>query len=387
MIPDLKEILSRESEQVEWKENVADIRDVVRTLVAFANDLPNLGGGRVVCGAREEKDEHGFPTVLPLGLTASRYKEVERTVLARCRERVHPPLVPVVDELPGTMPDRRVLVFTIVATGQAHQFRDDDGSHYWVRSGRNTIQARNGVLLRLQSSKGQFEPWDRRIASGTTLDDLDLLALRDTLVRMKRWDPLQGVEHWLSPDVSLSALMPSLCAREPGSGVIRPRNFAILLFGRNPQRLVPGAVATFSLYPSLDRSEPYSERLDLDGTILSQAIRLIDRLNVEATILMDKSGGAAENVFRFPQKALKEAVVNAIVHRDYSQDQPTRVVVHSNRVEIWSPGGLSPGLTPDRFERGDAPPVWRNRSLAWIFGRLDLAQAEGQGIPTTCLSG
>ena len=54
---DLKELANRESEQVEWKENVADPKGVVETIVAFANDYSNLGGGYVVCGAKEGKDE------------------------------------------------------------------------------------------------------------------------------------------------------------------------------------------------------------------------------------------------------------------------------------------------------------------------------------------
>ncbi|HTV81798.1 MAG TPA: RNA-binding domain-containing protein [Acidobacteriaceae bacterium] len=58
---DLKTLSIRESEQVEWKENVADTDDAAETLSAFANDWSNLGGGCVVCGAKEEKDEHGFP--------------------------------------------------------------------------------------------------------------------------------------------------------------------------------------------------------------------------------------------------------------------------------------------------------------------------------------
>jgi ATP-dependent DNA helicase RecG len=57
---DLNELATRESEQVEWKRNVADINDVLRTVVAFANDFQNLGGGYVVRGAVETKDEHGF---------------------------------------------------------------------------------------------------------------------------------------------------------------------------------------------------------------------------------------------------------------------------------------------------------------------------------------
>lgn len=383
---ELTDLLARESEQVEWKEQVADAIDVVRTLVAFSNDLQNLGGGRVVCGAAERKDEHGFPMVDPVGLTAARIEEVRGRVVAICRNNVHPSITPQVAELPGPSPDRRLLVFTAIATGQAHAHREQDGaSRFWVRIDKNTIEARNGVLMRLLAAKGQVEPWDRRVAADATLDDIDLLALRDTLVRIGRWDPARGVEHWLDPLVSISTFVPPLCGRD-GAGVVRPRVFALLLFGRATQRFVPGAVSTFSIYPGPDRTEPYSERLELDGTLVAQAARMIERLNVEAVTVMDKSGGGADNIVRYPHRALKEAVVNALVHRDYTSDQPTRVVVYSDRVEIWSPGGLDPKVPAERFREGRASPVWRNRALAWIFARLDLAQAEGQGISTILAS-
>jgi len=104
---DINELARRENEQTEWKENVADIDDVVATLCAFANDLQNLGGGYVVCGAREDKDAHGFPRLVRAGLTANRLKEVENTVLARCRERVSPPIAPMVEELESSDPRAR----------------------------------------------------------------------------------------------------------------------------------------------------------------------------------------------------------------------------------------------------------------------------------------
>src|SRR5262249_2082897 len=120
---DLTELAQRENEQTEWKENVADIDDVVATLSAFANDFQNLGGGYVVCGAKEEQDAEGFPRLVRIGLTAGRLREVENTVLARCRDRVSPPLVPLVEELPTDDASRRVLVFLQPATGTAHTFR------------------------------------------------------------------------------------------------------------------------------------------------------------------------------------------------------------------------------------------------------------------------
>jgi ATP-dependent DNA helicase RecG len=377
---DLRELMFRESEQVEWKENVADVNDVVRTLVAFANDLANLGGGRVVCGAAEGKDEHGFPRVRLIGMTAERIGEVRGKVIARCQANVAPSIAPIVDEVPTDDPTRRVLVFTMIATGRAHVFRDGDQSTYPVRVDSSTREARNGVLMRLLASKGEVQPWDERLAAEATIDDLDLLALRDTLVRMGTWDLTRGVEPWLNPAVSLSTFMPSLCGREPLTGVIRPRNFAILLFGREPQRFVPGAISSFSRYPGTDRAEPYNERMLLDGTIVAQARQLIDRLAVEAITVTDKSTGGAENVQKYPLRALQEAVINALVHRDYTERDPVRVVAYTDRVEIWSPGGLDPRVSREAFLRSEAHPVWRNRALAWVFIKLKLAQSEGQGI-------
>ncbi|HMV66274.1 MAG TPA: ATP-binding protein [Myxococcota bacterium] len=379
---DLRELMLRESEQVEWKENVADINDVVRTLVAFANDLANLGGGRVVCGAKEAKDAHGFPTVSLVGMTADRAKQVRGVVVARCQANVAPSIAPVVDEVATDDPARRVLVFTVIATGRAHVLRDGDQSAHWVRIDHGTKEARNGVLMRLLALRGEVQPWDRRLAAGATVDDLDLLALRDALVQMRTWDPSRPIDHWLDPDVSVSTFIPSLCGREPLTGVVRPRNFAILLFGREPQRFVPGAFSSFSLYPGIDRTEPYSERVLMDGTILGQARQLIDRLNVEAVGVTDKSTGGADNVQKYPVRALQEAVINALVHRDYAEPHPVRVVAYSDRVDIWSPGGLDHRLDRDRFTRGDVRPVWRNQTLAWVFLKLQLAQGEGQGIPT-----
>ena len=61
---DLKELSTRESERVEWKENGDDsqiVSKIVKTIAALANDISNFGGGYVVCGAKEIKDEYQFP--------------------------------------------------------------------------------------------------------------------------------------------------------------------------------------------------------------------------------------------------------------------------------------------------------------------------------------
>jgi len=385
MVPavDLQQLSLRESEQTEWKENVADIDDVVETLCAFANDLANLGGGYVVCGAREAKDEHGFPLLVTTGLTASRLREVEGTVLTRCRERVSPPIVPRVEELPAATEDRRILVFIQPATGQAHTFRrGNQGAKHIVRAGRATIEARNGVLRELLVRKGAVEPWDRRPCSTATVNDLDLLALRDALQRMGLFSAALGVEPYLSDEAQLSPFVPSLCFREPLTGTLRPRNFAILLFGRQTQRFIPGAFSLFSVYPGVDRSDSHAKRHELAGNLLDQARRLAGLLDDQAYTVFDKTDTTAPNFVRYPQRALLEAMGNALAHRDYELDDPTRITVFSDRIEFLSPGSLPLGVDPAAFKEGRSGPKWRNQALAWFFNRLQLAQAEGQGIPT-----
>ncbi|MCC7383404.1 MAG: putative DNA binding domain-containing protein [Deltaproteobacteria bacterium] len=380
---DLEELAVRESEQVEWKENVADADDVVATLSAFANDLPNLGGGYVVCGVTEAKDEHGFPRLVRSGLTADRLKEVEGVVTTRCRERVDPPLTPRVEELPSAGSDRRILVFIQPATQQAHLFRRrDDAGKYFVRVSRETREARNGVLRDLLVRKGALEPWDRRPCATATEADLDLLALRDALQRMAVFASERGVEAYLSEEFQLSPFVPSLCARDPLTGVLRPRNFALLLFGRQTQRFVPGAFSLFSVYAGLDRSEPHAERHEIAGTLLDQARRLGELLDAESYTAFDKTDATSPNATKYPKRALYEAMGNALAHRDYELPDPTRITVFGNRVEFFSPGSLPPGVDPAAFREGKAGPKWRNQALAWFLNRLQLAQAEGQGIPT-----
>jgi len=380
---DLDALARRESEQTEWKENVADLDDVVATLCAFANDLQNLGGGYVVCGAKEAEDAHGFPQLVRAGLTATRLKEVENVVLARCRERVSPPIAPLVEELDSDDPQRRILVFLQPATGSAHTFRrGQEGAKHFVRVSRSTIEARNGLLKDLLVRKGALEPWDRRPNNAATVRDIDLLSLREALQRMGVYTSERSPESYLEPGVQLSPFVPSLCVAEPLSGVLRPRNYALLLFGREPQRFISGAFAIHSAYPGTDRTDPTSHRFEIAGTLLDQARRLQEMLDREAVTLFDKTNLKAPNAEKYPRRALQEAMVNALAHRDYELVDPTRITSYRDRIEFISPGPLPVGVTLTDLRSGAVTPRWRNQALAWFLSRLQLAQAEGQGIQT-----
>lgn len=380
---DLKEIAHRESEQVEWKEAVADVDDVVRTIVAFANDWSNLGGGYVVCGAQEVKDEGGFQRVNFIGITAERLKEIEGRVLEKCRSRVDPMLAPLTEEIRIDDQQKRILVFIAPRSRRAHQFRSDqDSGKYFVRIGRETREARDGILRELLVRKGDALPWDRDVSANATSQDIDLLTLREVLTRATLWDPGRDIDDYFDEEKPIHALMPSIGVKEPLTKVLRPRNFSVLMFGRDATRFIPGASAIVSVYPGVDRGEPYAERQEVSGPVASQVSRVLELINAQSSTVFDKTDLITPNFSKFPERALKEAIVNAFVHRDYISAQPVRITVFSDRIEITSPGALMAGVDRAAFLEGRGRPLWRNQALSLLFNRLNLAQAEGQGIPT-----
>jgi ATP-dependent DNA helicase RecG len=379
---DLKELSARESERVEWKESVANIDNVIKTIVAFANDFSNLGGGYVVCGAKEGKDESGFQKVIYTGLTAGKFKEIEGTVMAACREKVTPPIIPLTEEIRVT-DEKRILVFIIAATDHAHTYRagGKDASAYYIRIGRETREARNSLLTELLVKKRQLAPWDRRVNEDAGIEEIDLIVLREHLQEMGLWSPQKAIEDYLSDKDSLSSFIPPFAVQRSFTDQLRLRNFALLMFGKNPLKYFPGAYAIFSIYRGKDRSEPTAERFEITGTVVQQARKLIERLNTESYTAFDKTSDIPNQV-KYPIRALQEAIVNALVHRDYESLQPTRVTVFIDRIEINSPGSLPRAVDREKFVEGKASPYWKNQTLAYFFNKLQLAQAEGQGIPT-----
>ncbi len=379
---DLSELIKRESERVEWKENIADIETVVKTAVAFVNDYSNLGGGYIVCGVKETKDAYGFQKLEQIGLTSQRFKEVENKVLAELHEKCFPAIVALIDEIPISE-DRRILIFIIPGTSEIHSYRPSgkDTSTYYVRIGRETREARNGILRELLVKKNKIEPWDKRINVAATIDDIDLLSLREYLKEMFLWDNNKPIEDYISATERLSSFVPPLAGIEMLSGKLKPRNFSLLLFCDDPLKFFAGAFTIVSIYNGTDRSEPNAERYELIGNIVEQVRKAIQILNTQVHTSFDKKN-KRPNLFNYPFRALQEALINAIVHRDYEIDQPVRVTVFSDRIEIYSPGALPRTIEKSKFLAGKATPFWRNQALAFFFNKFQLAQAEGQGIPT-----
>jgi predicted HTH transcriptional regulator len=243
------------------------------------------------------------------------------------------------------------------------------------------VEAQNDLLLR--QALFRMEPFDKRGNAGTDEGEIDCLLFRDCMYEMKLVQPSKPLEDYLSDKEQLAEFVPPLFARQPLNGALCLRNFALLLFGKRSAitRNFPYAYTVLSIYDGVDRSEPTSVRYDLAGSVVEQAKKAISLLEMQAYTAFDKTSDKP-NQLRYPMRALQEALVNAIVHRDYEIDEPIRVTVFSDRVEIVSPGSLHWSIDRENFLAGKASPRWRNQSFAYLFNKLHLAQSEGQGIST-----
>jgi len=384
---DLKELSVRESERVEWKENGDDIdivKKIVKTISAFANDISNFGGGYVVCGAKEIKDEYGFPKVQYKGLTANKLKEIEGKVTQHCRDYIHPALSPIIEEIINPEDSNtRILVFVILASPDAHIYRDGQTSTYYVRISRETREAKNGILTQLLIKKQKIEYFDKRVNHAATEADIDVLLFRDSMQEMGLLFPEKQLADYFSDREQIAELVAPLFVRTALDNILRPRNFTLLMFGKKASitALFTEAYTVLSIYRGIDRSESTAERYVFTGSIIEQAKKSIELLNSQIYTAFDKNSNKPNQV-KYPIRALQEAVINAIVHRDYEIPEPIRITVFTNRIEIQSPGTLHWGVDRAKFLQGRASPKWRNQSFAYLFNKLQLAQSEGQGIPT-----
>jgi predicted HTH transcriptional regulator len=115
------------------------------------------------------------------------------------------------------------------------------------------------------------------------------------------------------------------------------------------------------------------------GCLIRSAYQVLDKLEVVNSTVVRVGGDAARRELRLIDKdAMREAVLNAIIHNDYINGSYPVFEIYDNRIEVISTGGLPVGLTEDEFFKGRSHP--RNRELMRIFSDMDLCEQLGSGI-------
>ncbi|MBI3850442.1 MAG: DUF4062 domain-containing protein [Verrucomicrobia bacterium] len=202
----------------------------------------------------------------------------------------------------------------------------------------------------------QDRPFEERPCPGATLDDIDAEAVAGFVrrARHERQFPLpEGV-----PVADVLAHLNLLHVQQP-------TNAALLIFGREPQRFVPAAEIRCMHFHGTEIQRPVPSYQIFKGRLFDQ----VDRAADFVLGVLNRSVGTralstqAPVAYEIPPDVIREAIVNAVAHRDYTSAAAVQVSVFADRVEVWNPGVLPPPLTPERLRRPHSS-IARNPRIA-----------------------
>jgi ATP-dependent DNA helicase RecG len=125
--------------------------------------------------------------------------------------------------------------------------------------------------------------------------------------------------------------------------------------------------------------EIFKDRKEFSGSVFRQIDEALAYLNVYNKVASVFEGAYRADRADYPEIVFREALINAVIHRDYRIDGSILVSMFADRTEILSLGGIMPGVTPELMLVGVSVP--RNDKLAALFFRLKLIEAYGTGIP------
>jgi len=341
-----------------------------KSLSAFANQQ---GGGIILFGLDET---HAFE-IVGVG-DAAQLQEV----VSGLGHEMEPPVRPrltlhdfegktlVVAEVPAVPAQRRPCHYRPAGL---------QGGSY-IRSGNTNRHMTDYEIFGYVSSR-EHPSFDRGIVPGSGVEDLDEERIQDylRLIRDRRPD----VRHLDQP---LEDALQYLRVVRTDEGVIRPTLGGLLAFGRYPQQFEPQLVITFLQYygTTPDELTPRGERF-LDNRKFEGTLPEMTDSAVRHVMASIRKSSLIEGLYRrdipeYPEEAVREAVVNAVAHRDYSnyvRGSYIQIRLFADRLEVQSPGGLYGNVTEETLETQQST---RNRTLMRFLEDLRIAENRGSGI-------
>ncbi len=239
---------------------------------------------------------------------------------------------------------------------------------YYVRSG-STVQEQKGSALDRFLLRKQGRAWDEVPVPGTKARSLSRTAIsvfRAFALDSTRMRSTEGRN-------SVADLMESLHLTD-GPNLKRA---AILAFHSDPEKFIPGAFVKIGYFRSHADLAFYDE---IHGNLFGQLQTVLDLLTTKYLLSSVSYDGVHRvETLAVPLSALREAVLNAVIHKDYSMGVPVQISVYSDSLMIWNPGQLPEKWTVEKLRRKHSS-VPYNPTLANIFFRAGQIEAWGRGI-------
>ena len=157
-----------------------------------------------------------------------------------------------------------------------------------------------------------------------------------------------------------------------------PTHAGVLLFGKNPRFFLPGAYVQYLRLPGKDLTDIPNDQAEISGDLHSVLRELESRVRLIIQTTMHTVSALEERMLPdYPEWALRELLMNAVMHRSYDSNSPIRFYVFDDHVEIQSPGGLYGEATPDNFPTRNS---YRNPVIAEAMKSLGFVNRFGYGV-------
>lgn len=240
---------------------------------------------------------------------------------------------------------------------------------YYYRSG-STLQELKGAALAKFLLQRQGKKWDGVPVPNVTADVLkndtfDFFRKKATKSKRLEQEDLDGTNQELLESLQLYLEDEKMIKRA-----------AVLLFHPKPEKYITGANIKIGFFESNDELKFQDE---VKGNLLEQAEKALDLLKTKYTqAIISYQDGSREETFTFPEEAVREALYNAIAHKDYSSGIPIQISVYPNKMIFWNEGQLPENWTVEKLTQKH-PSKPHNPDIANTFFRAGYIESWGRG--------
>ena len=358
---ELQELLaSTETYRIERTVSTTDKDKFGEVVCAFANDMPDSGKpGYLLIGVRNDGSLNGLKASDEL---------LQKFAALRSDGNILP--IPSIAVDSYSFPDGDVIVVEVQPSDQPPvRYR----GRTWIRIGpRRDIASPAEETMLAERKARNFTTFDARPCFGASLDDIDLdLFQHDYLPKAV------DAEVLAADDRPIERKLESLRFFNSVYGL--PTNAAVLLFGKDPRRFFPGAYVQYVSFGGLDKAATILNEHPFKGPIV-RMLAQID-LFIETTVARKRpvfvTALREETRTDYPKGAIRELVMNAIMHRDYQGNAPIHFYQYSDRLEIVNHGGLYGRARPENFPNVSD---YRNPIIAEAMKVLGYVNCYNRGI-------
>lgn len=367
-----------ESQRVEAKAAKRGFgKSALETISAFSNE-PGLGGGFLILGAREAPSSEGGERYLLQGVDFP--DSLQQEIVGACRESFNVAISP---EIQLHQVDGKILIIVFIPEASPSEKPVyvkkkgiEQGAFRRIGSADYRCSAEDlGLLFQLRKE----QPFEQEVLPGVSWEDIDPSTIE--IYRRRRYEVDPNAQELNLPDQELLLSLRCLVRKH---GQVCPNVAGLVLFGSKMalRRMLPlESRVDYVITGGSDWvSNPSSRHVSLEyrESLLTLFPRLHSQIMEDLPVRFHLDEGKLNrtDIPTLPRNVIREALANAVMHRDYQSGQPTLIVRYSNRLEFRNSGY---SLKPiDQIEELGSNP--RNKIIASVFHDLRYAENKGTGI-------